>query len=139
MRRVPGEGHLGAQDSPWEACARERLGPREDEPRAKSRRAFDDEDTPQRRGRRKKERLLQSEMCGALRPSRYAQPPALSQVFSGGADPGIDQRIPERLGCGIEPSLLRILVDMIEIELVAELVEGHGETGILPPGNIGDF
>ena len=54
-------------------------------------------------------------------------------MFARRADPGIGQRIADRLRDRVEASLLRRLIRMIEIELVDELVERHGEIGPIRP------
>ncbi len=62
-----------------------------------------------------------------LRPIRHAQSPALGEVLSRGSNPSIDQSIADRLGRGIQASLLGLFVRMIEIELIHKLVERQRE------------
>ena len=119
----------GARDARRKARAVERLGPREQEPRSKGRRALYDEDSSQRTRIRVKNRLLQFEVLRALRPGRPAKPPSLRQMLAGSSDPRIDQRVIDRHGDGIDALLLRCLVRVIEIEFVHELVERHREIG----------
>ena len=54
-------------------------------------------------------------------------------MFARRADPGIGQRITDRLRDRVEARLLRRLVGVIEIELVDELVERRGEIRLIRP------
>lgn len=59
----------------------------------------------------------------------------MRKVLARCADPGVDQRIANRLGDGIEPLLLRVRVRMVEVEFVHELIERHRKLGWMLPGN----
>src|SRR5262249_4940345 len=84
-------------------------------------------------------RLLKREMVVALGPGRHRQLPAERQMLSHRTDPSVDTRIANRFRCSIEPELLRGLVAMVEIELIDELVERHGEIGWASAGDLCDF
>jgi hypothetical protein len=75
----------------------------------------------------REDRSLQGIVLRAPGPGWHPQAPALGEVFRRRADPGVDAR------------LLRGLVAVVEIELVDELVERHGEVGWLCAGDLGDF
>jgi hypothetical protein len=62
-----------------------------------------------------------------LGPSRHLESPALGEMLAGGADPGINQRIADRLGSYIEAVLLSHLFGVIKIELINKLIERSGK------------
>src|ERR1700731_2364657 len=93
LRRRPFERHLCPRHSLRESGSRQRLHPCEQKPCSKSRWALDNEHPPQSARRWKESWIFEGVVLRAVAPGGNAQPPALSQMLTGRADPGVDQRI----------------------------------------------
>ena len=78
-------------------------------------------------------------MLRAVAPGGNAQPPTLSQMLAGRADPGVNQRVPDGFRDRIKAPLLGRFIRMIEIKFVDEFIERHREIGDVIPTDARNF
>jgi hypothetical protein len=78
-------------------------------------------------------------MLRAVAPGGYLQAPALRQMLTGRADPGVDQRVANGLRDWIEAPLLRRLIWMVDVKLVDEFIERHRKIGAILAGDARNF
>jgi hypothetical protein len=78
-------------------------------------------------------------MLRAVAPGGYLQAPALRQMLTGRADPGVDQRVANGLRDWIEAPLLRRLIWMVDVKLVDEFIERHRKISDVIPTDACDL